>query len=368
MEFASEKFWLICEKYIKMAAEHGSNMMLTPIFTPPLDTAVGKYRMTTQLVDVYKSGNKYTFSFDKLDRWIKMCFDCGIEYIEMSHLFTQWGAKHPPKIMGDENGEYKKFFGWDDEAMGEKYKDFLSQFLPKLRNYLEQKNLSDNTYFHLSDEPYIEHLDNIKNAKNFVMKYLNGLKFIDALSNLDYYKEGLIEKPVPATNHIEPFIEADIDGLWCYYCCSQCIDVSNIFMALPSYRTRVIALQWYKYNIEGFLHWAYNFYNSQYSLKPINPYLTTDAGCAFPAGDPFIVYPGDDGPVPSLRLKVFKSAIHDLSALKMLEELKGKEFVMDIVEGGLDRPITFSEYPGNAFYVKDIRNRVNKEIKKYLMA
>jgi hypothetical protein len=365
MEFASDKFWDICKKYIKMAQEHGSNMMLTPIFTPPLDTAVGCYRMTTQLVAVYKNDDKYTFSFDNLDKWIKMCFECGIQYIEMSHLFTQWGAKHAPKIMGHENGEYKMLFGWNDDSMGVGYKNFLSQFLPALRKYLEKNNLRDITYFHLSDEPYVEHLDNIKAVKEFVMQYLEGYKFIDALSSIDFSKEGLIEKPIPATNHIEPFIKENIDGLWCYYCCSQCVDVSNIFMAMPSQRTRIIALQWYKYNIEGFLQWGYNFYNSQYSKRLINPYVTTDADCAFPAGDPFIVYPGADGPVASLRLKVFNSTINDLQAMKLLEELKDKEFVMNIIEGELDEPITFSNYPRSAFYVKNVRNRINKEIKKH---
>ena len=41
-------------------------MLLTPVFTPPLDTAVGGERRTVQLVDVKAEGNQYTFGFANL--------------------------------------------------------------------------------------------------------------------------------------------------------------------------------------------------------------------------------------------------------------------------------------------------------------
>ena len=55
---------------MKNAADHGMNMILTPIFTPALDTAVGSERTTVQLLDVYKNGESYTFGFDRLIRWL----------------------------------------------------------------------------------------------------------------------------------------------------------------------------------------------------------------------------------------------------------------------------------------------------------
>jgi hypothetical protein len=41
-------------------------MILTPLFTPPLNTAVGGEKLTVQLVDVEKSNDKYSFGFDNL--------------------------------------------------------------------------------------------------------------------------------------------------------------------------------------------------------------------------------------------------------------------------------------------------------------
>ncbi len=95
----SERHWEVIENFAKVAVKNGINMLLTPVFTPPLDTAVGGERLTTQLVGIKKSGNRYTFNWKLLDRWIEMCNRIGVKYFEISHLFSQWGATHAPKIM-----------------------------------------------------------------------------------------------------------------------------------------------------------------------------------------------------------------------------------------------------------------------------
>ena len=47
-----ERHWQIIENYMKTAVKYGINMILTPVFTPPLDTYVGGERPTTQLADI----------------------------------------------------------------------------------------------------------------------------------------------------------------------------------------------------------------------------------------------------------------------------------------------------------------------------
>ena len=67
--------------------------------------------------------------------------------------------------------------------------------------------------------------------------------------------------------------------------------MSNRFMAMPGYRTRILGLQCYKENVAGFLQWALNFYNSRYSMRHLNPFYETDGDGAFPSGDAFMIYP-----------------------------------------------------------------------------
>ena len=364
VDIMSQSHWVLMEEYIKYAAQNGINMILTPLFTPPLDTKVAGERPTMQLIDVTIDDGKYLFGFEKLKRWMDMCTACGMKYFEMSHLFTQWGARHAPKIVADKDGEEKTIFGWDTDASGAEYKRFLGEFLPKLTKKLEEWNISKKCFFHISDEPKVEDIKSYNSAKQIVSKYLKNYKIIDALSDIEFYEKGLVENPICANDHIEPFLKADVKGLWTYYCCAQHIKVSNRFIAMPSSRNRIIGLQLYKYDIVGFLHWGYNFWNTQYSLKNINPYQVTDAGCAFPSGDPFIVYPGEEGPIPSIRLKVLQQALFDLRALKLLESMTSKKYVLKILEGELDKPLTFDEYPIDKGYLISVRRKINEEIEK----
>ena len=60
----------------------------------------------------------------------------------------------------------------------------------------------------------------------------------------------------------------------------------------------------------------------------MNPYISTTAGGAFPAGDAFIVYPGPGGvPEYSLRAEVFYDALQDMRCLQGLEAMYGPEAV-----------------------------------------
>lgn len=365
LEVFSEEHWRIIERYVDTAVKHGINMILTPLFTPPLDTAVGGERPTVQLVDVQKSQNRYGFDFSKLRRWVDMCRSNGIKYFEFSHLFTQWGAKHAPKIMAVEDRNLKRIFGWDTDASGDEYKNFLSQFIPELRSFLKQNNLENVSYFHISDEPRMEHLEDYKKAGEIINGLLSDYPVIDALSDYIFYEKGLVKNPIPANNHIQDFIEHRVPDLWTYYCCSQYKDVSNRFLNMTSARNRILGIQLYKFNIKGFLHWGYNFWYSRLSRYPVDPFKNTDAYYGFPSGDAFVVYPGKEGPIESLRLEVLYEALQDMRALELLETFIGKEAVVKMLEEGLEQPITFKEYPRESSWLLMKREQINRMIQQF---
>lgn len=361
----SELHWKAVANFMECAASHGINMLLTPIFTPPLDTKEGGERTTVQLVGVEKEGAAYTFDFHLLERWIDLCVEKGIKYIEISHLFTQWGAKYAPKVIVSENGVQKRMFGWDTPAVGGEYQRFLEQFLPALKAFLREKGVFEHTYFHISDEPHREEKETYAAAKNSVRELLSDCKVIDALSSYELYEEGIVERPVVCNDEIQTFIDAGVENLWTYYCCVQGKGVSNRFLAIPPERIRILGVQLYLYQIEGFLHWGFNFYNSQYSLRPVNPYLITDADGGFPSGDPFVVYPAADHTAyTSVRLEIFAEALQDLRVLQRLEKKTDRAFVTALIHEGVEGTITFMDYPGDAAYIRSLREKIYRELEQ----
>lgn len=334
----SERHWEIVENFIKTYVKCGNNTLLTPVFTPALDTYVGGERPTVQLVGVARDAEgKYTFDFSLLTRFMDMADRLGVKYFEIAHLFTQWGAGHAPKVMATTEAGYERIFGWDTDATGEEYTAFIRQFLTELLDFLKARGDDKRCFFHISDEPQLDHLEQYMKSKNSVVDLLEGYVIMDALSNVDFYREGIIKNPIPCNNHIEPFLEAYAEegreGLWTYYCCGQNKHVSNRFFGHPGARTRYIGVQFYRFKIGGFLQWGYNFYYNQGSHDAINPYIDSTGNYFVPSGDTYSVYPAADGTaLESMRILHFREGLDDMRTLYLAESLVGREKVLEIIE------------------------------------
>lgn len=361
----SDKYWVIFESYLKNAVNHGVNMILTPVFTPPLDTAVGGERPTFQLVGIEKKKGEYFFDFTNFRKYVEICLKNGVEAFEISHFFTQWGATSAPKIVATVNGKEKRIFGWETKASGKAYKDFLNAFAKEFTKEVVALGIKDRCWLHVSDEPNEKQIPGYRKAAKILHEAFPDFNNLDALSEIEFFKKGLVKTPVCCEDKADIFRE-HVDHFWTYYCCCQVDNfLPNRMFSQPSQRNRVLGILLYKYDAEGFLHWGHNFWYSQYSKRKINPYKTTDAGNAFPSGDAFVVYPGKNGePLNSLRHKVFYDGFQDLRALRLLEKLTSREEVLKLIEQDLDIPLSFNCYPTNQKWLLDLREKINEAIRK----
>lgn len=355
----SEEFWRIFRNFVRVYIKRGGNMIYVPVITPPLDTEVGMERTTVQLVKVEKEGKDYRFDFSDLGRFLDICLEEGITHFEVSHLFTQWGAAAAPKVVAWTEGECRRIFGWDTSSDDPEYLRFLGELIPALKDYLTGRGPLEHTYFHISDEPNLDSVQ-YQTAQKAVRPLLEGCTIIEAVSDYEYCAKGLVDIPVCATNHIEPFLENRTTVLWSYYCCAQTVEVPNRFISMPSWRNRIYGILLYWLKIDGFLHWGFNFYNSILSKKKIDPYETVDADGGFPAGDPFLVYPGKDGiPEESIRLMVQDEAVSDYRALYALESRIGRERVMELIRQEAGMELSFRQYPKGDAFILRLREKVN---------
>lgn len=361
----SDKYWVIFESYLKNAVNHGVNMLLTPVFTPPLDTAVGGERPTFQLVGIEKKKGEYFFDFTNFRKYVEICLKNGVEAFEISHFFTQWGATSAPKIVATVNGKEKRIFGWETKASGKAYKDFLNAFAKEFTKEVVALGIKDRCWLHVSDEPNEKQIPGYRKAAKILHEAFPDFNNLDALSEIEFFKKGLVKTPVCCEDKADIFRE-HVDHFWTYYCCCQVDNfLPNRMFSQPSQRNRVLGILLYKYDAEGFLHWGHNFWYSQYSKRKINPYKTTDAGNAFPSGDAFVVYPGKNGePLNSLRHKVFYDGFQDLRALRLLEKLTSREEVLKLIEQDLDIPLSFNCYPTNQKWLLDLREKINEAIRE----
>ncbi len=328
----SPEHWRVVRSHMDSCARMHINTLLTPVWTPPLDTAPGTYRRNVQLLDIAEHDGSYTFDFTRLDTWLAYMQDAGLTGVEVPHLFTQWGAHACPRFwITDDDSVMRPRFGWETPATAPEYRSFLTQLIPALRKHLAAAVGEKNVWYHVSDEPEREHLESYRAAREVVMDMLEGAQVIDALGEPGFHD--LVATPVVATDQIPRFRERGIEPTWVYYCVAQDIGVANRFIAQHPNRHRMLGFQLYAGRAEGYLHWAFNFYNTQYSLLALDPYRDTSAGGAFISGDTFVVYPGaDGGVVESLRHRMLRSAFDDLAVCQMAEETVGREAVLRVID------------------------------------
>lgn len=365
VEVFSERHWQLIDAFLGSASRMQINTILTPVWTPPLDTEIGGHRLTTQLLRITHRKGRYSVDFALLDRWLELCRKHGIERIEIAHLFTQWGAHATPSIYVTRAGVSVEEFGWHVGATDPSYRRFLEQVLPMLKTHLAEHWGLHQVLFHISDEPNgREHLASYMRAKAVVEDLLAPCTVIDALSDAEFYDTGAVPHPVVATDAIAQFLARGVRRLWVYYCVNQDRGVSNRFFAMPSSRNRVIGHQLFAYDCAGFLNWGFNFYNSELSRRPINPFQDTTASGALLGGDAFMVYPGDDGqPWESIRSKVFTQAMFDLRAFHQLSEYAGRAAVMELIDtDGYSGGLQFDAYSADPLHYLQVREKVNQQI------
>ncbi|MBR7095386.1 MAG: DUF4091 domain-containing protein [Clostridia bacterium] len=362
----SERFFEIFESYVRVGARHGMNVLFTPCFTPPLDTPVGGERMTVQLVGVTRVRGRCRFDFSLLDRYMDIALKAGVEYFEHSHLFTQWGAKHAPKIVGKVGGREVRLFGWETDVTDEEYGRFLRAYLEALLSHLKDKGLDHRFIFHISDEPGPATHENYKRAKEMLGGLLDGYTVGDALSHYEYYADGTVDLPIVCTDKIADFY-GKAKPMWAYYTGDQCYDgLSNRKLNSSGERCRMLGVQMYMHGIEGFLHWGYNYWYGVLSQGFTNPLLDACGYNGTNAGTAYLVYPALDGTcLPSIRQKVFYEAINDMRALLLYERLAGKRAARALCESFFGE-VTFFTHPESAEKLLAFRRALNGRIAEKL--
>ena len=365
LEIFSDEFFTVMRDFLKAAVKNGMNTVLTPAFTPALDTPVGGERKTAQLVRVRRDNGKYSFDFSLLKRYIDVAREAGIEYFEHSHFFTQWGAAHAPKVIATVDGEQKRIFGWETEAAGKEYVGFLRAYIPELLSFLKSEGLDKTTLFHISDEPEAKVLEKYRMAADSVRDLLSDCIVGDALSDYKYYEMGLTKTPIVRSDKAMDFV-GKCDDLWVYYTGGECFDgLSNRLIQLPRERNRAMGYMLYYHDAKGFLHWGYNFYYGHLSLGLYNP--AVDPCCSWAnAGTSYSVYPGiDRKPMQSIHQKIFADGLVDMRALALLERLSSKEAAKALIDKHLGSP-NFFNTPESPERFIGFRRALNEEIKKYL--
>ncbi|MBQ9753941.1 MAG: DUF4091 domain-containing protein [Lentisphaeria bacterium] len=351
----SEKHWLLVENCFRDMSAHGTNMILVPVLSLILNVAEGHRREIAQLVTIRRTEKReYGFDFSRVERYIKLALECGFQYLEISHLFSQWGAAYAPPVIVDGELLFDGMTPGDDPE----YRKLLGTLLKELKVLLQKLGVADRTVFHCSDEPPADKIGQYREAMEFLKKHLEGFQIIDALNNADIFSDSGVDTPVPLISQLKFFKNIKLREKWCYYCCAPAHKMPNRFIHFPSSRNRIFGTLLWKYGMEGFLHWGYNFYFEALSRFAVDPFADPGSDRFYPPGDAFLVYPGADGtPEDSIRHEVFAEALQDFRLLDLLSASLGRKKVLQLLSKLCGR-LSMSSYPRGEKAVLQLREKL----------
>jgi hypothetical protein len=344
-----ERYWSILPNYIRNVVEHGQDTLYTPVFTPPLDGV----KRPSQLLRVRRTGaDAYAFDWRDVKRYVDLATRCGVRNFEWTHLFSQWGVKHALRIYADQGASEELLWPADTAATSATYRAFLGQFLPQFHAFLKTERLLKRSFFHVSDEPHgAEHLANYQAARNLLRELAPWMKVMDALSQIEFARQGLTDMPIPSIQTALDFRAEDIP-CWCYYCCGPRGRFLNRLIDNPLAKIRMNGWLFYRWPFLGFLHWGYNYWYESQTRNRLDPFAVQD-GLRWPGwayGDCFMVYPGQDGPIDSLRWEVFGESLQDYALLQTLATER---------DGRLLQPLhSFQDFPKTEAWITSARRRL----------
>ena len=303
----SEESYALLRRYARNLAQHRHNVALIS----PLELAT------------FSAGldQKLQIDFSRFDRWVRIFREEGvIGRIEGGHIGGRkagWESEFVVTAKSIKNGVVESA---QVEPSSPAADQFYGQFFPALVAHLKAQGWLGMYLQHLADEPIAQNLESYRAMAALARKYAPELKIIEACHTKDLV--GSIDVWVPQLNYLrqdfEQYQERQKAGdeVWFYTCVFPQGEYANRFLEQPLIKTRLLHWINYRYGVTGYLHWGYNQWTADspftHTTRPHGgpPYL--------PAGDPWIVYPGLNGPLDSVRFEAMRDGIADYALLASL--------------------------------------------------
>jgi len=310
LQVDGEAYWDMLRRYARNMADHLQNVVMIS----PLSLAEYKAR----------PDGKLDIDFSRFDKWVEIFTQEGvIGRIEGGHIGGRaggWESQFVVNIRRVRDGKVEPASVAPDSPEADA---FFSQAMPALVKHLREKGWLDRYMQHLADEPIPMNVGTYRAMADMIRRHAPELRVIEACHAKDLV--GAVRIWVPQLNffhedyaHYHQRQQAG-DELWFYTCLGPQGEYANRFIEQPLIKTRLLHWINFKYGATGYLHWGYNHWGNHDPYRQLA--IPWDGGAQhLPAGDAWIVYPGKEGPLDSIRFEAMRDGVVDYELLSRLAE------------------------------------------------
>ncbi len=299
-ELYTDRFWQVVESFAANMGVHRQNVVLCP----------------NELIQIFQESNgALAFDFTRYDRWVGIFDEAGCaKLLEGGHLGRRGEGKWETPWF-----EWRKFpvRRRDGSSVELDPEVVVRELVKNLIAHVRERGWLDRFAMHIVDEPAPHTEADYKKKSQLVHQWAPGVRFLEAMSLMD--ARGHLDIWVPQLSHFDEHREhylamrdeAGIE-LWHYTCMYPTGLYPNRFLDFGLVKTRILHWINWRYRLTGYLHWGLNYWTE-------DPFHEDRLKPEYPPGDSWIVYPGADGPIDSIRWEQMREGIQDYELLLLLD-------------------------------------------------
>ena len=295
---------------------------------------------------------------EKMISFVNVFLKYGFKYFESPHLLGRgkndnWG--NPELITKLRNVGY-----YTEEGKNE-----IEIITKKIKNFTEKYNLTTQWLQHIADEPTSVNAKCYSDVSMQIKTIYPKIKIMEATNTRESLGNA-IDIWCPIINDFqenEDFFRSREklgEKVLVYTCLVPGGKWLNRTLDMEKIRQVYFGWGGSKYNTMGYLHWGLN----QYKADPFNqsvikhPSPIAGPNNFLPAGDTHVIYPGEEGPLSSLRFEAHRIGCEDYELLEMLKKID-----FDFHKKIIDKIFTnYTSYSTSLKKYKRIKKRILKTV------
>jgi hypothetical protein len=318
VELWSDKHWKLIEAYDRDLAGHGQQVINTTIVDNPWHHQWSLGTRQSQTATPYSSmvgwkwdGSRFSFDFSRWDTYVRTAMKAG--------LGPDIGAF---SMLAFQDGEHLTYTDTHtgrtvNEAVdlgGARWREAWGTFLPAFVRHLKTKGWLDHTYLSFDERP----VDTMTVVKDFIhevapdfddrISVAGSAGTADIASDLSVSWDTIDQ--MTAEKAAERRAADKITTFYVYGTPAH----PNTLAYSPAVEARMLPWISAQRHLDGFLRWSYNSWTSDPFSQPV--YIFTQ-------GDEYLVYPGKNGPMSSIRWEQLKEGIEDFELIAQLRKKDG---------------------------------------------
>lgn len=322
VELWSENHWSILSKYMEDLASRGGKAITAVITEEPWrkpwlnNSQRPQTRLGFESLVKWKRSKNMIWEFDYslFDRYVQTSIDMGLK--ERINVYSMTSFNGQERLVYEDGllGEKKELIF--NSVGDEKYKSAWSSFLKSFSIHLKEKGWIDKTYLCFDERPnetmqeitrFIEEKAPEFKNRIAISGHPESTDLADGFLSISY--EFFPGQNLESENTLSVIEERNKnDRLTTFYLCGQPAHPNTLTFS-PAIESQMIPWLALKYKVAGYLRWAYCSWPEDPFNNPVHNYIQ---------GDEYIVYPGKDGPVSSIRWELMKEGVEQYELCQSL--------------------------------------------------